>query len=78
MTAYAGREDNDLILWLPSINAIVTGDSLSDLGDGLNIWIGDRKHVSRDDVVQRLRPAARPAGRARAARARRAERSRSA
>jgi hypothetical protein len=54
--AYAGREDNDLILWLPSIGAIVTGDSLSDLGDGLDIWIGYRKHVTRDDVVQRLRP----------------------
>ena len=54
--AYAGREDNDLILWLPSIGAIVTGDSLSDFGDGLDIWIGDRKHVTRHDVVQRLRP----------------------
>ena len=53
---YAGREDNDLILWLPSIGAIVTGDPLSDLGDGLDIWIGYRKHVTRDDVVQRLRP----------------------
>jgi hypothetical protein len=27
ITAYAGREDNDLILWLPSINAIVTAGS---------------------------------------------------
>ena len=49
ITAYAGREDNDLILWLPSIGAIVTGDSLSDLGDGLDIWIADRKHVTRDE-----------------------------
>jgi glyoxylase-like metal-dependent hydrolase (beta-lactamase superfamily II) len=55
MNAYAGREDNDLILWLPSINAIVTGDSLSDFGDG-DIQLGGRKHVTRDDVVQRLRP----------------------
>ena len=54
--AYAGREDNDLILWLPSIGAIVTGDSLSDFGDGLDIQLGGRKHVTRDDVVQRLRP----------------------
>ena len=30
--------------------------SFSDFGDGLDIWIGDRKHVTRDDVVQRLRP----------------------
>ena len=54
--AYAGREDNDLILWLSSIGAIVTGDSLSDLGDGLDIWIGERKHVSAtmspDDFVR--------------------------
>jgi len=54
--AYAGREDNDLILWLPSINAIVTGDSLSDFGDGLDIQLGGRAHVTRDDVALRLRP----------------------
>src|SRR5213592_4070078 len=54
-TACAAREDNDLILWLPSINAIVTGDSLSDFGDGLDIQLGGRKHVTRDDVVGRLR-----------------------
>ncbi|HEY1564597.1 MAG TPA: MBL fold metallo-hydrolase [Gaiellaceae bacterium] len=54
--AYAGRENNDLVLWLPSIAAIVTGDSLSDFGDGLDIQLGGRKHVTRDDVVERLRP----------------------
>jgi hypothetical protein len=54
--AYAGREDNDLILWLPSINAIVTGDSLSDFGDGLGVQLGGRKHVTGDAVVRRLRP----------------------
>lgn len=56
ITAYPGREDNDLILWLPSINAIVTGDSLSDFGDGLDVQLGGRTHVTRDDVVERLRP----------------------
>src|SRR4029453_970400 len=45
INAYAGREDIDLILWLASINAIVTGDSLSDFGDGLDIQLGGRKHV---------------------------------
>lgn len=54
--AYAGREQNDLVLWLPSIGAIVTGDSLSDAGDGLGIQLGGRKHVTRDDVARRLRP----------------------
>ena len=55
INAYAGREDNDLVLWLPSINAIVTGDSLSDFGDGLDVQLGGRKHLTRDDVVRRLR-----------------------
>jgi hypothetical protein len=54
--AYPGREDNDLILWLPSIDAIVSGDSLSDFGEGLDIQLGGRKHVTRDDVAERLRP----------------------
>jgi hypothetical protein len=54
--AHAGREDNDLVLWLPSINAIVSGDSLSDFGDGLDIQLGGRKHVTRNEIVQRLSP----------------------
>src|SRR6202046_2788301 len=53
--ALAGREDNDLILWLPSINTIVTGDSLSDFGAGLDIQLGGYKHPTCDDVVRRLR-----------------------
>jgi hypothetical protein len=56
ITAYAGREDNDLILWLPSANALVSGDSLSDFGEGLDIQLGGRKNVTRDEVAQRLRP----------------------
>ena len=45
-----------LILWLPSLGAIVSGDSLSDFGEGLGIQLGGRKHVTREDVAQRLRP----------------------
>lgn len=56
ITAYAGREENDLIFWLPSVNAVVAGDALSDFGDGLDIQLGARKHLTRDDVVGRLRP----------------------
>jgi hypothetical protein len=56
ITAYAGREDNDLILWVPAINAIVSSDSLSDFGKGLDVQLGGRTNVTRDDVVQRLRP----------------------
>lgn len=56
ITAFAGREDNDLVLWLPSIGAVVSGDSLSDFGDGLGIQMGGRKHLTRDEVAARLRP----------------------
>ena len=57
MHAYPGREDNDLILWMPSVSAIITGDSLSDFtGGGLDIHLGGRTNVTRDDVVERLRP----------------------
>ena len=76
--AFAGREDNDLVLWLPSAASIVTGDSLSDFGEGLDVWLGGRKHVTREEVVAAPPSAARPAGRARAARARRARGSRGA
>jgi hypothetical protein len=54
--AHAGRETNDLVLWLPSVGALVSGDSLSDFGDGLDIHLGGRTHVTREDVVRRLRP----------------------
>ncbi|HZT84496.1 MAG TPA: hypothetical protein VE984_03640 [Gaiellaceae bacterium] len=54
--AYAGREDNDLVFWLPSVRAIVSGDSLSDFGNGLDIQLGGRKHVTREEVATRLRP----------------------
>jgi hypothetical protein len=54
--AHAGREANDLIFWLPAFNAIVTGDSLSDFGAGLDVQLGGRKHVTRDAVVEHLRP----------------------
>ena len=56
ITAYAGREENDLILWVAPVGAIVTGDSLSDFGAGLDVQLGGRKHVTRDEVVRRLRP----------------------
>jgi hypothetical protein len=54
--AFAGREDNDLILWIPAIGAVVTGDSLADFGKGMEIQLGGRKHVTAEQVAQRLRP----------------------
>jgi len=55
--AYAGREHNDVALWVEPARAVVTGDSLADFGDGLAIhkqWL--RKNVTREEVVERLRP----------------------
>jgi hypothetical protein len=54
--AFAGREDNDLVFWLPAVDTLVAGDSISDFGGGLDIQLGGRQHVSRDEVVERLRP----------------------
>lgn len=55
--AFAGREHNDLVLWIESRRAVVAGDSLADFGDGLAIqdeWL--RRGVSRDQVAEGLRP----------------------
>ncbi len=54
--AYAGREHNNLILWIESVRAFVAGDSLADFGTGLalNEWL--RGGVTRNQVVNRLRP----------------------
>jgi hypothetical protein len=54
--AYAGREDNDVVLWIPAVNALVCGDTLSDFGDGLSIQLGGRKNVTVPQVAERLRP----------------------
>lgn len=54
--AYAGREHNDLVLWVARVRAIVAGDSLADFGTGLalNDWL--RGGVTREQVLERLRP----------------------
>ena len=55
--ALAGRESNDLVLWLESRRAVVAGDSLVDFGQGLEVpvvWL--REGVTREQVAERLRP----------------------
>jgi glyoxylase-like metal-dependent hydrolase (beta-lactamase superfamily II) len=57
MEAYAGREHNDVVLWVESRNAVVAGDTLADFGDGLEIvpqWL--RKGVTHEQVAAGLRP----------------------
>ena len=54
--AFAGRERNDLVLWIESRRAVIAGDTLADFGEGLglNEWLrGDAK---RDQIVAGLRP----------------------
>jgi hypothetical protein len=54
--AYVGREHNDLVLWIERVRAVVAGDSLADFGTGLSLnhWL--RGGVTRQQVVERLRP----------------------
>lgn len=55
--AFAGREPQDLVLWIESHRAVISGDTLVDFGQGLEIsprWL--REGVKREQVVARLRP----------------------
>jgi glyoxylase-like metal-dependent hydrolase (beta-lactamase superfamily II) len=54
--AYEGREHNDLVLWVERVRAVVAGDTLPDFGAGfdMNEWL--RGGVSREQVVEGLRP----------------------
>jgi glyoxylase-like metal-dependent hydrolase (beta-lactamase superfamily II) len=51
-----GREHNDLVLWIESRHAVVPGDTLVDFGRGLEINERLRGGVTREEVVERLRP----------------------
>jgi glyoxylase-like metal-dependent hydrolase (beta-lactamase superfamily II) len=55
--AFPGRLPNDLTLWLESRRALVVGDTLVDLGRGLELrvdWLP--QHVTREQAVEALRP----------------------
>jgi hypothetical protein len=54
--AFPGREHNDLVLWIESVGAVIPGDTLVDFGRGLEIneWL--RGDVTREQVVEGLRP----------------------
>jgi glyoxylase-like metal-dependent hydrolase (beta-lactamase superfamily II) len=54
--AFAGREHNDLVLWIEDRRVVVAGDTLVDFGRGLEInqWL--RGGVTREAVVAGLRP----------------------
>lgn len=54
--AFAGREHNDLVLWVERFRAVIPGDTLVDFGRGfgINEWL--RGGVTHEQVVERLRP----------------------
>lgn len=55
--AFPGNAENDHVLWVESHRALVIGDSLVDLGRGLELpdgWL--RKDRSREEVLDVLRP----------------------
>ena len=57
VAAFPGRARNDLVLWIASRRAIVTGDALVDFGRGFEIPPEVLQHgATRNQVAQSLRP----------------------
>jgi glyoxylase-like metal-dependent hydrolase (beta-lactamase superfamily II) len=53
----AGRQPNDLVLWIESRRTVLSGDTLVDFGEGLEIneqWL--RPGVTREEIAAGLRP----------------------
>ena len=56
MEAILGREENDLVLWIDRLGAVISGDTLVDFGEGFGLGDWLRDGVTREEVVDRLRP----------------------
>jgi glyoxylase-like metal-dependent hydrolase (beta-lactamase superfamily II) len=57
LEAFPGREPNEVVLWIPSQRAVVTGDTLADFGRGFELppeWL--REGVTHEGVAEVLRP----------------------
>ena len=54
--AFPGREHNDMVLWVDDRKAVICGDTLVDFGDGFAISSWLRADVTREEVVEGLRP----------------------
>ena len=55
--AFPGQKPNDMVLWVESHDAVVSGDTLVDFGQGFEInprWL--REGVTREQVAEGLRP----------------------
>ena len=56
--AFPGHKRNDVVLWVESVRAVVAGDTLADLGEGLAInerWL-EPEGLTREQVAEGLRP----------------------
>jgi len=53
--AFPGREHNDLVLWIESHCAVISGDTLVDFGQGFEIASWLRADVTRAQVAEGLR-----------------------
>jgi glyoxylase-like metal-dependent hydrolase (beta-lactamase superfamily II) len=56
-TVFPGHKTNDTVLWIASHGAVISGDTLVDFGDGLEInerWL--RPGVTREEIQKGLRP----------------------
>jgi len=53
---YAGREHNDLMLWIDRLGAVVAGDSFVDFGNGYEVNQRPRGGSTREQIVEALRP----------------------
>jgi glyoxylase-like metal-dependent hydrolase (beta-lactamase superfamily II) len=55
--AFPGQKPNDVVLWVESHDTVISGDTLVDFGQGLQInvrWL--REGVTREQVAEGLRP----------------------
>ena len=54
---FPGHKPNDTVLWVESQRAVISGDTLVDFGQGLEInerWL--RPGVTHEEIARRLRP----------------------
>jgi glyoxylase-like metal-dependent hydrolase (beta-lactamase superfamily II) len=55
--AFPGRSDNDVVLWIDRVGAVLAGDALVDFGRGFEVPQEVLQHgVTREQVVDDLRP----------------------
>jgi glyoxylase-like metal-dependent hydrolase (beta-lactamase superfamily II) len=55
--AFAGKGHNDVVLWIESVRAVASGDTLADFGRGLELspgWVP--VGVTREQLAEALRP----------------------